>query len=352
MKKVAILTLAAVIVLTAAISFTACTQLFSTLGGYSLDADATVDYVEEGTEIDEAFVKSILSVKLNWTDGTATNVAKVDYDVEFTETQNPHRLEIKVIFGRKKEYITLDIKPAPLNVGVSICVDEMITADMAGNDSALKKAISVAVSVGEDGFEIEDDKYTVVKNELSEDGTQLLVIVYVQEYQVFSDETELNINDNPKLKLEGCEDAFVPKMTEEQVRQAVAEHVKVYIVDKDGNKQYLQYEAQIEMDEDNVCIKFVTEENGYTEFGFINRLYPHVMVNFDSERWKANMTDAEIIERLDATDIDQNGEIIPFELNSTTRIERMEYGTVRVFMDDIDLGITYVGYDESENPFA
>ena len=364
MKKKTIL-LVCMIVLAIAFScvFTACDgkaniNVFGT-SKFKVEVESSVQGVPNDIEVTEEYVKSIISVHLKWNDGSITPVALSECEISFDKNFLETKLNIKVKFDNKTGKLSLPfVEPEQEQAddnetGVGVLLIDMATPDMAEDIEKLKSILVVTVfppseDENDNGIEIPSDKYVVLECKVSEDGKELEYTIYVPEYDAYTTEGEsITLYDNPRLEYEG-EDAIERGMTEQEVRAALAENVKLYLKDNDGGKEQVAYTADVEVEEEQgVTITFTTEEHGFTILYVSYRKYADLLVDFDWGKWKKDMTDNDIIAALRVFDHDD------FVFNYTTEVERLDDGFVKITMDGETLcEMLYVAYDAEENPMS
>ena len=366
MKKNRIFVVCALIVIFALASvLTACDgqaniNVFGT-SKYTVEIKASVQGVPNNIEITEEYVKSIISVHLKWNDGTTTPVSFDDCELTFDKNFLGTKLNIKVKFGKKTGKLSLPfVEPSeaePEDKYVDVVFEGIVTPDFAEDQSKFKNVVRVEIVTPASGDNERDtrtsvakDEYEFLKYEVSQDGKELEYVVYVPELELSSYENAtVRFYENSRLMIEG-EDAIERGMTEEEVRAALSEHVKLYLMQRDETKQEIAYTADVKVvDGDGAYVTFKAVE--YETYGFMEwycsyKKYAGISVGFNFGLWKQNMTDEEIIAGLIVYDDNE------FSFNDTTTIERLEGGMISVSMDGEEIcDFLYVAYDASENPF-
>ena len=337
--------IALVIVLSVALS--ACTGGLFTFNSYKLVAEASVESVPSNANFDDAeYIKSLIGkVYLDWDDDSTTKVNLSDCEISHKVKND--KLEIKIKFGKKSCELKLDIvepsdNPADENPPtIGTFQKAMIVEGMT--DEQIKAAIDVfvivpdqddAVPIASDGYEIRSRKTLPYHDEFT-------LVLYVEEYDIESDELEFEYYLNPQLILENEEDLRYG-MTESEVESVL----KVYVVEG----VYLDFECEITVDEEyDALLKITTKDNGHIYTSFV-REYSDLLIEFDKAQYKEDITDEEIIAALTASRLNDEGELAPFELSGTITLCHVENNRVLVYMDGDYIGspVSLVG-ESSEN---
>lgn len=339
-KRSVYILIIAILTLVLGICFTACTGGMGGISSfsYSLEITPKVQSVPTDADIDEDYIKEIISVSIKYKDGHTTHVNFEDCTITYSVNKAGDKLEIKVKFGKKSAKITLDIADVEEQDACSLYVFQDAKIEDGMTDAEIKAALIVRVGCEgwEDDVILTADQYDM-KMEKSADGKRATITVTTHDNDGLTESVEVEFGFNPALTFEGVENLY-PGVTAEEAKELLDLYLESGGADAPVLLDKADYTISVTVDEyNNTIIYAYTKDYGFATTSFTNEKYVAVIVKFDESKWKDNMTNDEIIAALSFSQFDGEEEV-PFEITGTLTLERIGGGMVQVLMDGEKVG--------------